>query len=68
MHHVDQLFKQDEVVRIRSYACPDKNAVEQLLIESALNNCRRSFAKVGETHVHAVPETGQFVFRGLEAC
>src|SRR5436853_6784918 len=47
MHHVDQLLKQHEVAWNRSYACPDEDAIEPLLLELALNNCLRSFTKVG---------------------
>jgi hypothetical protein len=47
MHHVDQLLKQHEVAWVRSYTCPDKDAIEPLLLELVLNNCLSSFAKVG---------------------
>ena len=66
MHHVDQLLKQYEVAWIRSYTCPDEDAIEALLLEIALNNRFRGFAEVGQTHLHAVPEASQLVFRGFE--
>jgi hypothetical protein len=47
MHNVDQLLKQHEVVWVRSDTCPDKDAIEPLLLELALNNRLSSFAKVG---------------------
>ena len=67
MHHIDQLLEQQEVAWIRSYACPDQDAIESLLFELALNDRRRSFAEIGETRLHAVPETSQFVFSGPDA-
>lgn len=66
MHHVDQFLKQKEVAWIRSYTCSDQDAVEPLLLEPAFDNCLRSLAKVGHAHLHAISETSQFVFGGLE--
>ena len=43
MHHVDQLLKQHEVVWVRAYARPDKDAIELFLPELALNHRLRSF-------------------------
>ncbi len=47
MHDVDQLLKQQEVARNRSYAGPDEDAIEPLLFELVLNDCLRSFTKIG---------------------
>jgi hypothetical protein len=66
MDHVDQLLKQQEVVRVSAYTCPDHDAIELLLLELPLKNCLCSFAKVMHAHLHTVPETSQFVLRGLE--
>src|SRR5262245_21869250 len=66
MHHIDELLKQQQVAWIRAYSCPDQDAIEPLLLELALNNCLGGFPKVSQTHLHAVPETSQFVLGGLE--
>src|SRR5208337_3298637 len=67
MHHVDQLLKQYEVAWNRPDACPDQDAIEPLPPELASHNRLRSFTEIGETHLHTVADTSQFLFRGLES-
>src|SRR5262245_35441022 len=67
MHHVDQLLEQEEVTGVRSDTCADEDAIKRLLLESASDNRFRSLAKVGQAHLHPVPETDQLFLGGLEA-
>jgi len=66
MRHVDQFFKKNEVAGDGSYTCTDHDAIPRPLLELALHNCLGSFAKVRQTHLHTVPETGQFFFRRFD--
>ena len=56
MHHVDQLFKQDEIFRNRSHARANKNTIELFLPESISTECLRSFAKIGQAQFHLVAQ------------
>ena len=64
----DANFKKNEIAWIRSDTGSDENAIEPPLLELAFGNRFRGFAKVRETHLHAVPEARQFLIRGIEAC
>src|SRR5262249_1391461 len=66
MDHVDELLKQEEVAWVCSYARSDEDAIKPVLLELIPNDCLRSFAEVVQAHLHAVPETSQFVLRGPE--
>jgi hypothetical protein len=56
LHHVDQLFKQDEIFRNRPDARANKNTIELFLPESISNECRRGFAKISQAQFHLVAQ------------
>jgi len=67
VYDVYQLLEQQEVACDRSHACPDEDAIEPLLFQLVLNNCLRSFAKIGQAHLHVIAAVSQACFSGFKA-
>jgi len=56
MHHVDQLFKQDEIFRYRSHSRANNNTIELFPPESIENECLRGFSKIRQAKLHLVTQ------------
>jgi len=56
MHHVDQRFEQDEILRNGSQARANENTIELLLREAIQNDCLRGFAKINQAQFHVVAQ------------